>query len=343
MGTFTRRIALTLALLLALDLLVVAAAASLLTPWLGPVRDAVAAVLPVGPTAAWWLAVVAPATLAFAWAQARFTRANTLARVDAAPVSPATYPDLHARVERRCQQADLAVPTVAVTDSDVPNSFTVGTPGSATLVVSEGLLDELSGAELDAVLAHELMHVKNRDAAVMTLAGFLPALANGEYDPLPASPRRRLLAGAVAVGVGYLLAASVIDAPLGSPAFTVAFLALVALTVLLGGVVLGVLTAPVVALARSLSRSREFVADRSAARLTGDPAALVGALETLDGDATPTPETDAREAAAGVRGLCFLPHGFDRGEDRDPYRLDPRSHPPTEERVERLAALAGDL
>ncbi|MBV0923303.1 M48 family metalloprotease [Halomicroarcula limicola] len=347
MGTLNRRILTTLLLLLAIDVAVVATVASLLTPWLTPLRDAVDAVLPGGPGPAWWLAVVAPALAAFVWAQLRYTRAQTLAAADAREVNRAEYPDLFERVQRLCQQADMSMPTVAVADSDVPNSFAVGTVGSATVVVSEGLLAALSGDELDAVLAHELMHVKNRDAAVMTLASFLPALTNGEYGPiddaLPGSRGSRLVFGALAFVGAYLLSARFVEAPFGSLAFTLSVAFLFGLTVVLGGVLLGVFTAPVVVLGRSLSREREFAADRSAAKLTGNPSALVAALETLDGDATPTPETDKRRAYDGVRGLCFLPYGFEDDPATDEFRVETRSHPPTEARIERLGDVLREL
>ncbi|MUV51544.1 M48 family metalloprotease, partial [Haloarcula sp. CBA1122] len=99
---------------------------------------------------------------------------------------------------------------------------------------------------------------------------------------------------------------------------------------------------PVVVLGRSLSRAREFAADRSAAQLTGDPAALVEALETLEGN-DERPGTDKRTAYAGVRGLCFLPHGFDTAASSDSLSIDTRSHPPTAERIERLQSIARSL
>jgi heat shock protein HtpX len=142
-----RRILLTLALLL-----VVATAAYLLTPWLAPLRDAVAAALPFGGLSAqvaWWLAVLLPALSLFVWGQLRYTRARTLNKVDAREVSQREYPDLSERVHRLAQLADMKPPTIAVADSAVPNSFAVGTIGSATLVVSDGLLETLSGDELD--------------------------------------------------------------------------------------------------------------------------------------------------------------------------------------------------
>ncbi|MCJ0621101.1 M48 family metalloprotease [Haloarcula hispanica] len=349
MRTLTRRILWTLLLLLAVDIAVVATAAVLLTPWLAPVRDAVAAHLPFGGASAriaWWVAVLAPALVAFVWAQLRYTRAQTMAEVDARIVGPEEYPDLHERVQRLAQLADLTPPRIAVADADVPNSFAIGTLGGATVVVSEGLLATLGGDELDAVLAHELMHVANRDATVMTLASFLPSLTNGEYDPLddllPGGSGSRYALGLVALGFAYVCSARVLAAPVGSLSFTLGFLFLFAVTVLFGGVALGVFTAPVVVLGRSLSRAREFAADRSAAQLTGDPAALVEALETLEGN-DERPGTDKRTAYAGVRGLCFLPHGFDTAASSDSLSIDTRSHPPTAERIERLQSVARSL
>jgi heat shock protein HtpX len=88
------------------------------------------------------------------------------------------YPDLHAAVERLAADADLPKPTVNVLPTRLPNAFTVGlTQRTATVVVTTGLLETLDDDERDAVLAHELAHVRNRDAAVMTVGYFLPAAA----------------------------------------------------------------------------------------------------------------------------------------------------------------------
>jgi len=356
MGTdadLSRRIALTLALLLAVDLAFVVAVAALLTPWLAPLRTAVTTALGVDGTAAavaWWAVLLVPAMAVFVWGQLRYTRRQTLAEVDAGAVTREEYPELVDRVRRLAQQADVRPPTVAVSPSDAANSFAVGTLGDATLVVSDGLLDAVDGDELDAVLAHEVAHVANRDATVMTLASFLPALTNGEYSPLDdvASGDRggRLLVLAGAVVVAALLSTAVVPAPFGSAAFMTGFVLLTGLTVLVGGVLLGALTAPVVYLGRSLSRYREFAADRAAASMTGDPAALADALRRLDDEAATAPDADKRRAYGGVRGLCLLPHGFGdeaHGEEaeRSRFHVESRSHPPTDERVERLKALAG--
>jgi heat shock protein HtpX len=78
--------------------------------------------------------------------------------------------------------------------------------------------------------------------------------------------------------------------------------------------------------------------------LTGDPAALVAALKGLDGY-DDRPEIDKRTAYAGVRGLCFLPYGFDNdtAASTDSLSVETRSHPPTAERIERLQSVARSL
>jgi heat shock protein HtpX len=122
------------------------------------------------------------------------------------------------------------------------------------------------------------------------------------------------------------------------------FVLIAGLTVVLGGVLLGLLTAPVVYLSRSLSRYREFAADRAAASMTGDPATLVDAIRELDGEAEGAPTADKRRAYEGVRGLCFLPYGFQEdskanaAEDHRFY-VEARSHPPTAARIERLKSV----
>lgn len=348
----TRRMALTLALLLLLDLAFVVGVAAILAPWLSPFREAMAGALQFGETGTalvWWILVLAPALALFVWAQLRYTRRQTLAEVDARRVTREEYPELVDAVHRLAQLADVRPPTVAVSPSTVPNSFAIGTLGNATVVVSEGLLDALDGDALDAVLAHEVAHVANRDATVMTLASFLPALTNGDYGLLDdVTPGNRGGAGVllVAVAVGAaLLASAVVPAPVWSPSFLGSFVAIAVVTVVLGGVLLGALTAPVVYLGRSLSRYREFAADRAAASMTGDPATLVDALRELDADAERAPVADKRRAYDGVRGLCFLPYGFETGAPTESaegsrFRVETRSHPPTAERIERLKAIA---
>jgi heat shock protein HtpX len=346
----TRRVAVTLAGLLAADAALLAVLAYLLRPWAVPLAGDRA-----GFVAA---AAIVPATAVLAWAQLRYARRETLAAADARPLEDGEHPELRARLGRLARTADVRTPDLAIAETDVPNSLTVGGLGSATVVVSTGLLDRLDGDELDAVLAHELAHLRNRDAAVMTLAAFLPALASDERPALPGtagSLGRRLGVG-VALAVGYAVSTSLASAPPFSPASLLAFAGFVAFTALFGGVALGLLAIPAVVLSGRLSREREFAADRAGAVISGEPAAMASALERLDAAAGGRPPNDLR--TTGVRELCFLPHGFgerprasggDAESDPDSDAasggpVDPLAelplavgtHPSTDERVARL-------
>src|ERR671932_129582 len=93
-------------------------------------------------------------------------------------VSPAEAPQLHAMIERLCVQADLPKPRVAVVNTRMPNAFALGrSPKNATVCATTGIMDMLSPAELEGVMAHELSHVANRDVMVMTLASFFATIA----------------------------------------------------------------------------------------------------------------------------------------------------------------------
>src|SRR5438128_7085235 len=101
-----------------------------------------------------------------------------LAASGAKIVSPQEAPELHAMVERLCALADLPKPRVAIIPSDVPNAFATGrSPKHAAVAVTEGLWRRLEPREIEAVLAHELSHVANRDVLIMTLASFFAMLA----------------------------------------------------------------------------------------------------------------------------------------------------------------------
>ena len=199
----------------------------------------------------------------------RALRKDAAETFDAAVVGPEAYPDLHATVTRIAQAADLPAPSIHVTDRERPLAMTTGlSTDDAKLVVSTGLLGVLDAEELEAVIAHELAHIKNRDAIVMTLVELPLASARNFGRMLQHSGGANFVLVGVAVasyafwGVGRLLVAS-------------------------------------------LSRSRELAADRGASALLGDPAALAVALDTLDGDVTSAPDRDARETA--LASLSVVP------------------------------------
>ncbi|WP_224448472.1 M48 family metalloprotease [Haloprofundus salilacus] len=348
-AALTRRILMTLALVVALDAAFVAVVGFLLAPWLAPLGATAAALLGVRsvPPLVRAVVVAVPVVALFLWLQLRYTRRQTLAAANARVVDEEEYTDLRGRVTRLCSQANLPPPTLAVAETPVPNSFTVGGLRESVLVVSTGLLESLSEEELDAVIAHELAHVKNRDATVMTLATFLPAVTSGEFSLLEGlTPRgwsRGATFAALAVVAAILFGLSTADVgSLGS----LSGLVLVALfSLLFGGIVLGALTAPVVSLAGRLSRSREFAADGAAALLTGNPAAVAAAIRRLNSAVPVAPDRDLRRSA-GIRGLCFLPHGFETGDDdggSEGFSLTVETHPAATERVARLRKLAREL
>jgi heat shock protein HtpX len=180
-------------------------------------------------------------------------------RPPAAPVSPAQAPELHAIVDRLCVLADVPKPEIVVEPEAQPNSWLVGLSRQrARLHVTRGLLDLLTPTELEAVVGHELAHLVNRDAAVMTAVGGPGAvlLAGG----------KRMLRG------GWWFAT-------------------------MGGAVAAVVGRVSLFGTQVLSRDRELAADAGSAALTGRPAALASALRRISGQLRLIPEEDLRVAA----------------------------------------------
>ncbi|EMA41765.1 M48 family metalloprotease [Halobiforma nitratireducens] len=300
-----------------------------------------------GTSAAWLATVVAAATLGsigyLEYGQPR--RIERLA--DAHRVDRETAPELYETTTRIAAQLDVPVPTIAVSDRDAPEAMAVGfRPSDVRLVLSLGTIDALTDDELEAVIAHELAHVKNRDAMVMTLVSVPVVLAGGlraRFDRLATPDRaRRQKAGRANRN--------------GEETDNGAAIAFVAVPFIILSTAVWVVGRAVSA---RLSRARERAADRAAAEATGSPAALASALRRLDHDIAETPTRDLREAA-GVSSLSILPLeprelekvmlGPD-GETEPSYwwfrtrlhRLERwlfGTHPPTEERIEALSARA---
>lgn len=261
---------------------------------------------------------------------------------DARVVPVFDYSEYRERVEARltglAQLSDTPIPDVRVVDSETPNSYVAGRPGQQTLVVTTELLRTLDDAALDAVLAHELSHLKHGDAFVMTAAGFLPTVTARVNDATIRFLR--------VSGLGFLPNVEQPEdsnfAGAGQLHFAMLALAPIAL------VVSSTLWLTSTACYRSLSRIREFYADAGATAIQGSPAGVAGALETLEDH---RPAADLRTAATGVRELCVLPDAIDDGDDlaaddavaraRRRWRslaetVLPSSHPPVERRVAAL-------
>jgi len=241
----------------------------------------------------------------FSLGQFFFSDRLALYSMGASKVEADEYPQLHAMVGRLSQQADLPKPTVAVAETKVPNAFATGrSPKQSTVCVTKGLLHTLDDEELEGVLAHELAHVKNRDVMVMTIASFLSTIAFMivRWGWLFGGNRNRQGGGGMIVAI------------------------LVSLVVWIVSFVL----------IRTLSRYREYSADRGGAAITGNPSALASALLTISGRMDRVPQEDLREQSE-MNAFFVIPirSGF-------VGRIF-STHPPTEKRVERLREMAGEM
>jgi heat shock protein HtpX len=243
--------------------------------------------------------------------------ALSLARAHAADES--TTARLRPMLERLCGMADMPVPRIGLMETDVPNAFSTGrSPKSAVIVVTRGLLARLDDSELEAVIAHELAHVANRDAFVMTIAA------------APTMLGRKLLWGFVSL-------------PVTSDKIGTKLISAVAILYLLPVLFVGwIVYAFATLLVMSISRYREYVADRGAAMMTGAPEQLMSALQKI-ADAFPIiPQRDLRDA---MRMNAFFVVPAEAGGDSfevDPLRIFP-THPPLQRRLARLSDFARDL
>jgi heat shock protein HtpX len=230
-----------------------------------------------------------------------------LAAMGAKEVTPEQAPGLHSMIERLCIQADLPKPKIAVADTHVPNAFAMGrSPKKATVCATTGIMNTLTPAELEGVMAHELAHVKNRDVMIMTIASFFASVA------------AMMLQFGLFFGGGG-------DDDDGAPAVIVILLASLVVYVVSFFLML------------ALSRYREFSADRGAALVTGRPSALSSALMKISGAMQNVPQQDLRQAE-GMNAFFIVPTGV-----KSSLKTLFSTHPPMEKRIERLQQLERGL
>jgi heat shock protein HtpX len=230
-----------------------------------------------------------------------------LAAMGAREVSPAEAPQLHAMIDRLCVQADLPKPRVAVANTRMPNAFALGrSPKKATVCATTGIMELLSPAELEGVLAHELTHVANRDVAVMTLASFFATIA------------------AYIVQFGFFFGGGMSDDDDNPSVFVLFLVSLVVYVVSFF-------------LMQALSRYREFAADRGAAILTGRPSALASALVRISSGMERIPQKDLR-ATSELSAFYFFPPNT--GKTLASLFA---THPPMEKRIAALQRLEAQL
>ncbi|MBU6329691.1 MAG: M48 family metalloprotease [Acidobacteria bacterium] len=223
----------------------------------------------------------------------------------AVEVSVAEAPDLHAMVGELSSRAGLPMPRVYISPSPQPNAFATGrSPAHSAVAVTEGLLQQCPPAEVRAVLAHEMAHIRNRDILIGSIAAAIATAIS-------------FLAN-MAMFAGLFGGSSDEDeGPSGASMLLMAILAPIAAGLL----------------QMAVSRSREFEADRVGSVISGDPRALAAALRRLDQVSQRSPMDIAPSQASAwiVNPLT--------GRRQDLSRLF-MTHPPVEERIARLEQLA---
>ncbi|MCW5712959.1 MAG: zinc metalloprotease HtpX [Bauldia sp.] len=220
----------------------------------------------------------------------------------ARPVDARSSPDLYAMVQRLSQHAGLPMPAVYVIENAQPNAFATGrNPQNSAVAVTSGLIQRLSFEEIEGVVAHELAHIKHRDTLTMTLtatiAGAISMLANFAF--FFGGNRNN-------------------NNPLG-----------------LVGVIVAAIVAPLAAalVQFAVSRTREYVADRTGAEITGNPRGLASALVNISNAAARIPNMDAERAPATAHMFIINPLSGARMDNLF------STHPSTQNRVDRLMAL----
>lgn len=232
-----------------------------------------------------------------------------LAAMGAKEVSPQQAPELHAMIERLCVQADLPKPKIAVVDTRMPNAFAMGrSKKSATVCATTGIMDVLSPAELEGVMAHELSHIANRDVMIMTIASFFASVA------------------AMIFQFGFLFG--------GGGGYGDEDEDNNILPVILISIAVYVIS---FFLMQALSRYREYAADRGAAVITGRPSALASALLKISGTMQRIPQQDLRTASE-MNAFFIVPAGT-----REAIGNLFATHPPMEKRIAALQRLEAQL
>jgi heat shock protein HtpX len=241
-----------------------------------------------------------------------------LAASGAKIVTPDEAPELHATVERLCAMANLPKPRVAIIPSNVPNAFATGrSPKHAAVAVTQGLLQRLEPQEVEAVLAHELSHIANRDVLIMTLASFFAMLAAlitrfgfyfGMFGGFGGGGNRDNNNGGNQVPIWLIV-------------FVVSIVTYAISYILI----------------RTISRYREYAADRGSALITGAPENLMSALQKIASGITQIPQQDLREVA-GMNAFFIVPTNW-RQQVGELFM----DHPPMEKRLAALAQIAREM
>ena len=223
----------------------------------------------------------------------------------AKPVTEADAPELYAITRDLTMKAGLPMPKVYIMENDTPNAFATGrNPGHAAVAVTTGIMRLLSREELTGVLAHELAHIQNRDILISTIAA--------------------TIAGAIS----YLAHMAQWAAMFGGTRDNEREGNPIALIVMM---IVAPLAAMIIQMA--ISRSREYGADMGGARICGNPLSLANALRKLEYANKRIPMVGVNAATSHM----FIVNPLSGGSLLRLFS----THPPIEERIKRLEAMAG--
>lgn len=246
----------------------------------------------------------------FLFMQYYFSDKLVLMGTGARIVSEDEAPELYAIVRRLVIEANIPMPKIAIVDTPIPNAFATGrNPKNAVVAVTTGLLRTLNKDEIEAVIGHELSHIKNRDVAILTIASFISTIAFFVM-------RWAMFMGMFGFG----------DERRDSGLTSIALFTISALVWLISFLLI-----------RALSRYREFAADMGSAILTRKPRALISALLKISGKMDRI-SPNVKKEVEGMNAFFIIP-----AISGESILSLFSTHPPIEKRIERLEKLAREL
>ncbi|WP_457567299.1 zinc metalloprotease HtpX [Desulfurobacterium sp.] len=242
-----------------------------------------------------------------------FSDKIVLSMYGAREVSPEEAPELHEIVGKLAESAGIPKPKVAIVPMDVPNAFATGrNPQHGVVCVTTKLLEILNRDEVEGVLSHEIAHIKNRDTLISAVAATMASAIVMIAD---------MARWSLFFGFGR-------DDDRDGVAETI-------------GLVLMIIVAPLAAtlIRMAISRSREFIADETGAKISGKPEALASALKKLELYAKGLPAEVVEREVKPATSHMFIVNPF-KG---DGLAALFSTHPPTEERIRRLLDIAREM
>lgn len=229
---------------------------------------------------------------------------------NAIPVTKESHQTLYNIVEEMKIAAGIPMPKVYVIPSNALNAFATGrSPEKASVAVTQGLLEKLNREELSGVIAHEMSHIKNFDIRIMMIAAVLVGLS--------------IMLSNLFLRMTFWGAISGRRSSNKGSAGLILFIA---------GIILAALT-PIIAIiiSRSIGRSREYLADASAAKITRNPKGLANALNKLKNDSTPL------QSASGATSHLYISNPLKNKKEFFAGLFS--THPPIDERIKKLNSM----